>query len=143
MVTIQARPPEPFASSGRHMTADIARLLRNASAAEREAGSPDRRAAYRNTRGIIGAVLDAGFSTESIAQIFQVKADTVRSRAQRNGRLTRDAIQHLVEIAPGELDAAMVTTHPADRYSDAYFAAADVVLHLIDRGGNPPEPQAR
>ena len=66
----------------RALPGDLAALLHNAHADEREALGPQRRAAYLLTRQVISGLLRAGYPARLVATELGVRSESIRTRAQ-------------------------------------------------------------
>ncbi|MBD8103830.1 MULTISPECIES: hypothetical protein [Plantibacter] len=114
----------------RSLTPALVRLIENACRAERTASGTHRRGAFRDTRCIIGAVLEAGFVPHELAKIIGVQVESVITRRQVGGRLTVASAQALMEMSEQQLAATSLVIYPGDEHSGPFYRTADVVAYL-------------
>jgi hypothetical protein len=76
----------------------LADLLRRPHEVERRAVGPARRVAWRTTRVVLGALMAAGYPPQLIADCLGVGADSIRTRAARDGWLSTPVIVGLLGI---------------------------------------------
>ena len=125
----------------------VARLLRQAQAAELVAAGPERRIAWRTTRQVLGAVLEAGYSTAAVAQCLSITAGEVRARATADGWLAEATILTLAELTPAAIldwhqrgDLPLRRHGPGDQL---HYPAIDLVRLLAAPQLNPAAPRRR
>jgi hypothetical protein len=79
-----------------HLPDALADMLCRAQASERTVRGPDRRCAFRVTRHLIGAALDAGYAAADVAACLNLTEESVCARAERGSWLTALEVQSLV-----------------------------------------------
>jgi hypothetical protein len=77
------------------LPARIVTLLRSSQAAELAAAGPQRRVAWRTTRQLLGAVIEAGYPASVVARCLNISAGEVRARATADGWLAVSTIAEL------------------------------------------------
>lgn len=78
-------------------------LLLEAQAHELDQSVLSRRIAYRTTRIVIGAVLEAGYSASAVAGVLGVTPESVRRRIERDGHLSANVVAELTRMSPDAL----------------------------------------
>lgn len=76
----------------------LSSLLHAARTSEKTAIGSNRRAAFRNTRVIIGALQEMGYSIQVIAEELAITPDSARDRADVGGRLSLSDIAELAGL---------------------------------------------
>jgi hypothetical protein len=105
-------------------------LLLAAREVEAIACGPDRRQAYRITRILIGALLDAGFTATAVASCLGTTNGSVQNRAERNGVLRLSTIAGLTGL-PAD-DAFLLSLVPVsrDEQGEPVYRAVELVRAL-------------
>jgi hypothetical protein len=117
-------------------------LLLEAREIEAIACGPDRRQAYRITRILIGALLDAGFTATAVASCLGTTNGSVLNRAERNGVLRLSTIGALTGL-PAD-DAVLLSLVPVSRgeLGEPVYRAVELVRALgratTANGSAPP-----
>ncbi|MCW2524648.1 MAG: hypothetical protein JWO63_2983 [Frankiales bacterium] len=119
----------------------IATLLQEAHAAELIAVGSGRRVAWRTTRQVLGAVLEAGYATSAVADCLRISAGEVRARATADGWLADSTISALTgfssEVIAGWHDLGLLPTRRLGPGGRFHYPAADVVDLLASVRLNP------
>ena len=125
----------------------LAQLLRQAQAAESVAAGPERRIAWRTTRQVLGAVLEAGYPTAAVADCLGISAGEVRARATADGWLAEATIVELAELTSAAIlawhqrgDLPVRRRGPGDQL---HYPAIDLVRLLATPQLNPAAPRRR
>ncbi|MFI5059963.1 MAG: hypothetical protein ACHP7F_00835 [Actinomycetales bacterium] len=100
----------------------LSSLLLEARELEEAATGADRLRAYRTSRILIGALLEAGFSATAIASCLGITNGSVRNRAEPDGVLLWSTIRSLTERADAQLLVPMVPLTPSHPGERAYRA---------------------
>jgi len=109
-------------------------LLDAARLAEHTATGTNRRRAYRDTRAILGALRESGYSTHDLAELMDLPDSTVRQRVEPHGVLTDTTVIALTSMTADELAGLPEperVSGPLRNTGDRYVAALDVVRALL------------
>ncbi|MEO7015798.1 MAG: hypothetical protein ABI130_01255, partial [Leifsonia sp.] len=110
----------------------LSSLLLEARELEEAAIGADRLRAYRTSRILIGALLEAGFSATAIASCLGITNGSVRNRAEPDGVLLWSTIRSLTERADARLLVSMMPLTPSHPGEHA-FRAVELVRALDSR----------
>jgi hypothetical protein len=119
-------PPPPPRLAG-----PVAALLRAARDAERQASGPDRRAAFRLTRVLLGGARAAGHNAAQLAACLGLTANAVRDRCGSDGwvRVTQlSAVSGVPEPQWAQWhEAGQLTQHCRDDAGQDCYLASEVI----------------
>jgi len=108
-------------------------LIEAARIAEETASGSDRRRAYRDTRVILGALREAGYSVRELAEVMAASTNTVRTRIFTRGMLSEESVLALTPLTADDLAGLNVqqqTSDPVIGFCSRHYAAVDI-LRLI------------
>ena len=111
------------------LSESLSTLLLEARELEVGATGADRLPAFRTSRILIGALLDAGFSAAAIASCLGITTGSVRDRAERDGVLRWSTIRSLTALADaGQLTSVVPLASP--QRGEPVFRALELVRAL-------------
>ncbi len=113
----------------------VVELVEAARSAEETATGSNRRRCYRDTRSILGALRELGYTVHDLADLLGAPVSTTRQRIDAAGLLAEPTVLALSRIRPDELDlladhraiSPMVMRDPSVRQ----FAAVDILRLLL------------
>jgi hypothetical protein len=122
----------------------LVKILQRAHTAELAAAGPRRRPAYRVTRELLGGAIGIGYTASALADCLGTTAQSVRTRASRDGWVAATTIQDLADIGPETIAEWRATgLLPNERRAptgESYFPAVDVIWAVGVSDSEPDLP---